>query len=93
MPIPEDGKTVEELYWDRVRAMSPTEKLRLAGRMNANTLTMVETQIRSAAPDLDDRALKFALVRRFYWDEPKILALLDTLEKQTELSRKAGPDE
>jgi len=43
---PESPKSVEELYWDHVRAM-------------------VAMQIRERQPHIDDRALKFAVARRY----------------------------
>ncbi len=81
MPNPENGKTIEEMYWDRVRAMSPAERYEKALRLNAGVRAMVETQIRERRPDIDDRALQFAVARRRYWNEPKVLQMLDEAEK------------
>jgi hypothetical protein len=81
MPQIKSGKTVEEFYWDRVREMSPAEKMRKAARMNAEVRGMVEFQIRQKNPEMDERSLKFAVARRYYWNEPKIIAMLDDAEK------------
>jgi hypothetical protein len=78
----EAGKSVEKLYWDLVRAMSPEEKYRKTLSLNAGLRAMVETQIREQQPGIDDRALKFAVARRRYWNEPKILQMLDEAEKE-----------
>jgi hypothetical protein len=81
MPEPEHGKTIEKMYWDHVRAMSPEEKFDRALRLNAEVHAMVEFQIRQKHPELDKRALQFAVARRFYWSEPKVLQMLDEMEK------------
>jgi len=81
MPTPEPEKTVEEVYWDLIRAMSPTERYQKAMRLNANVRAMVEMQIREQQPGIDDQALKFAVARRYYWNEPKVLQMLDEAEK------------
>ena len=81
MPTSEAAKTIEKMYWDHVRAMSPTERVRRASNLNTNVRAMVETQIRERHPEIDSRALKFAVARRFYWDEPKVLQMLDEAEK------------
>ena len=82
MPTPENGKSIEEMYWDRVRAMSPAERMRKALRLNANVRAMVETQIRQKHPNISDRALQFAVARRRYWNEPKTLQMLGEMEQQ-----------
>jgi len=40
-------------------------------------------QIREQQPDIDDHALKFAVARRYYWNEPKVLQMLDEAEKSS----------
>jgi len=79
----ETVKTVEEMYWDCIRAMSPAERYHKAMRLNANVRAMVEMQIREQRPEIDDLALKFAVARRYYWNEPKILQMLDEAEKSS----------
>jgi hypothetical protein len=81
MPEPPNGKSIEEMYWDHVRAMSPAERMRKTLNLNAGVRAMVVTQIRKLQPDIDDRSLKFAVARRFYWNEPKVLQMLDEAEK------------
>ena len=81
MPIPENGKSIKEMYWDHVRAVSPAEKYRKTLRLNAGVRAIVATQIREQYPDIDDRALQFAVARRRYWDEPKILQMLNEAER------------
>jgi len=81
MQSPEPTKSIEELYWDHVRAMSPAERYRKTLRLNANVCAMVEMHIREQHPEIDDRALKFAVARRYYWNEPKVLQMLDEAEQ------------
>jgi hypothetical protein len=50
---------------------------------------MVASQIREQRQGIGDRALKFAVARRFYWNEPKVLQMLDEMEK----SEKENSDE
>ena len=83
MATTETEKSVEEVYWDMVRAMSPAERFRKAMQLNANVRAMVEMQIREQQPDIDDHALKFAVARRYYWNEPKVLQMLDEAEKSS----------
>jgi hypothetical protein len=81
MPTSENGKSIEKMYWDHVRAMSPAERYRKALRLNASLCAMVETQIREKYPNMNKRAMQFALARRRYWNEPKVLQMLDDAEK------------
>jgi hypothetical protein len=81
MPQIEDGKTVEEFYWDKVREMSPTERVRQATRLNVNVWTMVKEQLHEKQPEYNEKTLKFAVAKRFYWNEPKVLAMLDDAER------------
>ena len=81
MPTPENGKSIEEMYWDCVRAMGSEERYRKTLRLNANTRAMVETQIREQQPGIGERALKFAVARRYYWNEPKVLQMLNKAEE------------
>jgi len=81
MPTSEAAKSVEKKYWELVRAMSPAEKIRRASNLNTSIYAMVEMQIREQHPEIDCRALQFAVARRFYWNEPKVLQILDEAEK------------
>jgi hypothetical protein len=81
MPAPENGKTIEKKYWELVRAMSPAEKYRKTLSLNASVRAMVEFQIREKRPDISDRDMQFAVARRRYWSEPKVLQMLDEMEK------------
>ena len=81
MPTSEHAKTIEKMYWAHVRAMSPAERIRRASNLNASIYAMVEMQIREKHPEIDKRALKFAVARRFYWNEPKVIQMLDDAEK------------
>ena len=73
------------MYWDHVRAMSPAERFNAMLRLNAEVHAMVELQIRKKHPELNKRALQFAVARRYYWNEPKVLQMLDDMEKNEEV--------
>jgi hypothetical protein len=77
----EAGKSVEKLYWDLVRAMSPEEKYRKTVQMTGEFRAQVAAQIREEQPCIGERALKFAVARRIYCDEPKVIQMLDEAEK------------
>ena len=77
----EASKTIEKMYWAHIRAMSPAERVRKTLGLNANVRAIVEMRIREQRPEIDSRALKFAVARRFYWDEPKVLQMLNEAEK------------
>jgi len=81
MPTSEAGKTIEKMYWEHVRVMSPTEKYHKAKRLIVGVRAMVETQVRKKHPSISEREMQFAVARRRYWDEPKILQMLDKAEK------------
>jgi len=86
VPTTENAKTIEKMYWAHIRAMSPAERFHKALRLNAGIGAMVETQIRKKCPNMTTREMQFAIARRRYWDDPKILQMLDeaeTSEKET----------
>lgn len=80
MPIIENGQTVEDVYREHIRSLSPAEKISRASRLNANVWGMVQAGLREEHPDWDETALKFETARRFYWNDPKALKLLDEAE-------------
>jgi len=81
MPTSEHAKTIEKLYWAHVRTMSPAERYRKTLCLNASVRAIVETKIREKYPNINDRDMQFAVARRRYWDEPKVLRMLDEMEK------------
>ncbi|MDR0392562.1 MAG: nucleotidyl transferase AbiEii/AbiGii toxin family protein [Planctomycetaceae bacterium] len=81
MPQIDDEKTVEEFYWDCVRKMSPMEKVRRAIGLNISVCTMVKNQLCNNQLLSDEMTLRFAVAKRFYWNEPNILTLLNEAEK------------
>ncbi|MDR3197698.1 MAG: hypothetical protein LBU34_07485 [Planctomycetaceae bacterium] len=91
MPQIEEDKTVEEFYWDCVRKMSPAERVRQARRLNVNVWAMVKTQLHEKQPEYDEMALKFAVAKRFYWNEPDILVILNDAEKNISFKNDKEP--
>jgi hypothetical protein len=69
------------MYWDHVRAMSPAERFHKTLCLNASVCAIVETQIRKKHPNMSVRDMQFAVARRRYWNEPKVLQMLDEAEK------------
>jgi len=72
------------MYWDHVRAMSPAERYHKALRLNASVRAIVETRIRERQPNLSGLEMKFAVARRYYWNEPRVLEMLDEAEKSAQ---------
>ena len=69
------------MYWDHVRSMSPAERYHKALRLNASVRAMVVTRMQEQQPNLSGRDLQFAIARRYYWNEPKVLQMLDEAER------------
>ena len=81
MPTSENAKTIEKMYWAHVRAMSPAERYRKTLCLNASVRAIVETKIREKYPNINERDMLFAVARRRYWNEPKVLQILDEIER------------
>jgi hypothetical protein len=81
MPTPENGKSIEKMYWDHVRAMSPAERVHKALSLSGCVRVTIEFQIREKYPEIDRHTLKFAIAHRCYWNEPKVLKMLVEAEK------------
>jgi len=80
MSTSENGKIIEKMYWDHVRAMSPAERFNKMLRLNAEVHGMVEMQILEKSPTIGSRALQYAIARRYYWNEPKVIQMLNEME-------------
>ena len=74
-------KTVEEIYIEKIRALTSREKHIKAAKMYLNVRAMIERQILKETPGLSGMDLKRAVARRFYMHEPQVLALIDMSEQ------------
>ncbi|MGL6193462.1 MAG: hypothetical protein ACRC2T_01415 [Thermoguttaceae bacterium] len=88
MPKIEDAKTIEEMYWNHVRSMSPAERFEKMLQLNRSVNAFSIAGIKLQHPDLEGRDLLFALARKRYWDDPEALHLIDVAEQK----EKAGND-
>jgi len=80
MPTSENGKIIERMYWEHVRAMSPAERFNKMLSLNAEIYSMVEMQIAKKNPGISRRELQFVVARRCYWNEPMVLRMLNEME-------------
>lgn len=74
-------KTVEEIYIEKMQAMTSREKHIKAAKMYLNVKAMVERRILKESPGLSGMDLKRAVARRFYVHDPETLALIDMSEQ------------
>lgn len=74
-------KTVEEIYIEKMQAMTSCEKHIKAAKMYLNVKAMVERHVLEESPGLSDMDLKRAVARRFYMHDPQTLSLIDMSEE------------
>ncbi|MDR1964558.1 MAG: hypothetical protein LBQ50_12325 [Planctomycetaceae bacterium] len=82
MPQIENGKTVEEFYWDSVREMSPTERVRNSFAMFQSYYNQSARRIRKDRPDINEQELRIALAKRLYGGDPRTIKLIEMAEKR-----------
>jgi hypothetical protein len=82
MPAPDNGKTIEEMYWDHVRAMSPAERVRNCFSMFQSYYTEASKRYRKEHPGISDRELRIAMAKRLYGDDPRTRVLIEMAEKE-----------
>jgi hypothetical protein len=80
MPEPPNGKSVEEMYWDHVRAMSPAERMRNCFRMSQSFYTQIAARYRKEHPDIGDRELRIVMAKRLYGGDPRTVTLIKMAE-------------
>jgi len=71
MQSTEPTKSVEELYWDHVRAISPAEKTRDCFLMFQSFYSQAATRYRKDHPGISDRELRIAMAKRLYGGDPR----------------------
>jgi hypothetical protein len=81
---------VEALYLEKLRNLSPEERVLMAGRMFSAAKTLATAGILSEHPDISELELKKKLVRRFYGRDftpeqlEKIDEQLERMERKNE---------
>jgi hypothetical protein len=80
MPSPEGGKSIEEMYWDHVRAMSPAERVRNCFSMFQSYYTQASNRYRKEHPGISDRELRIAMAKRLYGGDPRTAVLIEMAE-------------
>jgi uncharacterized protein YeaO (DUF488 family) len=82
MPEPPKGKTIEEMYWDHVRAMSPAEKIRKSFSMFQSYYDEAANRYRKEHPGVSDREVRIAMAKRLYGGDPRTMVLIEMAEKE-----------
>ncbi|MDR3109329.1 MAG: hypothetical protein LBU65_06545 [Planctomycetaceae bacterium] len=82
MPQIEAGKTVEEFYWDRVREMSPAERVRNSFAMFQSYYNQSAQRIEKANPGISERELRIILADRLYGGDPRTVKLIEMAKKK-----------
>jgi len=88
MPTPENGKTIEEMYWDHVRAMSPTERTRNCFRTFQSFYTQAAIRYRKEHPGVSERELRIAMAKRLYGGDPRTMTLINMAEAELRNEKK-----
>jgi hypothetical protein len=86
MPQIEDGKTVEEFYWDKVREMSPTERVRNSFAMFQSYYNQSARRIKKDQPDISEQELRITLAKRLYGGDPRTVKLIEMAEKRLNIN-------
>ena len=88
MPTPENGKSIEEMYWDRVRAMSPAKRMYNCFTMFQSFYSQASARYRKEHPGISERELRIAMARRLYGGDPRTVALIEMAETERKESTK-----
>jgi len=78
----EPQKSIEEMYWDHVRAMSPTEKIRNCFTMFQSFYSQTAIRYRKEHPGISERELRIAMAKRLYGGDPRTVTLIKMAEKE-----------
>lgn len=84
MPVLDDGKTVEEVYWDLLRAMSPAEKIRRNVAMSRSWHETFRKKIQNAYPEKSEHELRLLFAVRMYGGDPQTMELIEMARRRNE---------
>ena len=82
MQTSEHSKTIEKMYWDHVRAMSPAEKVRNCFSMFQSYYTQASKRYQKEHPGIDQRELRIAMAKRLYGGDPRTMVLINMAENE-----------
>jgi hypothetical protein len=82
MPEPEHGKSIEKMYWDHVRAMTPEERMRGCFSMFQSFYAQISTRYRREHPEASEREVRIAMAKRLYGGDPRTVALIKMAEAE-----------
>ena len=80
MSTSENAKTIEKMYWDHVRAMSPAERVRNCFAMFQSYYTQASNRYRKDHPGISDREVRIAMAKRLYGGDPRTAVLIEMAE-------------
>ena len=78
----EAGKTIEKMYWDHVRTMSPAKRMRDCFTMFQSFYTHTSNRYRKEHPGISDRELRIAMAKRLYGGDPRTMVLIEMAERE-----------
>jgi len=82
MTSTEPQKSVEEIYWDHIRTMSPKERMRNCFSMFQSFYTQAAIRYRKEHPGISERELRIAMAKRLYGGDPRTVTLIAMAENE-----------
>ena len=82
MQTSEHSKTIEKMYWDHVRAMSPAERMRGSFRMFQSFYSQAAIRYRKEHPGISERELRITMAKRLYGGDPRTMTLIKMAETE-----------
>jgi hypothetical protein len=84
MPQLEPGQTIEDLYRDLVRNLTPAQKWRRLFHFCESCYAITAHQVKLQNPEMTERQLRIAMAKRMYCCDPRTLELIALCENQSE---------
>lgn len=81
MPIIEDGKTIEDVYRDHVRNMSPRERFDRVFSLFGSSYRAIAFRLKEERPELTERQIRIELAKRLYGGDSRTMELIERCEK------------
>jgi hypothetical protein len=78
----ETEKSVEEIYREYIRSMSGTERGYRAFVLFQSFYEMLAYRIKKEQPEIGERALRIALAKRLYGNDPRTMELIRMCEER-----------
>jgi len=80
MPTPENGKNIEEMYWDRVRKSPPEVRMRRCFSMFHDSYQNMASIFQRENPAMSLREIRIAIAKRLYGGDPRTMKLIEMAE-------------